>query len=157
MKRETLMLRLAVIALVLPPLVIGIFFLPQLAADATGHRVAGQVYLAVGALYAAMVPYGAVLWQALRLLSLIDRNAAFSSASVAALGRIKCGAVLVGAGFAATLPVFYYIADIEDAPGVMVLGLAFAAAPFVIAVFAAVLQTFLRHAVALKSEVDLTV
>lgn len=157
MKRETLLLRLAVIALALPPIVLGAFFLPQLAADAAGHPVAGSSFVAVGALYAAMVPYGAVLWQSLRRLSLIDRDAAFSTDSVTALRRIKCAALLVGAGFAATLPTFYYIADIDDAPGVMAIGLAFAGAPFLVAVFAALLQTLLAHAVALKSEVDLTV
>jgi len=55
------------------------------------------------------------------------------------------------------LPYIYLVADRDDAPGVMLLGLVFTCAPIVIAVFAAVLQTLLHHAIQIKSENDLTV
>jgi len=55
------------------------------------------------------------------------------------------------------LPLFYQIADEEDAPGVIVIGLIIPCVSFVVAVFAAVLQKLLRNAVDMKSENDLTV
>lgn len=103
------------------------------------------------------VPFFVALFQTLRLLNLVDRNKAFSTSSVTALGRIKYCAIAFGGLYAICLPLFYIMAQVEDAPGLMVIGLVMTFAPMVIAVFAAVLQRLLRSAIAIKSENELTV
>ena len=55
------------------------------------------------------------------------------------------------------LPLFYLFAEIDDAPGVIFIGLVVPFASMVIAVFAAVLQRLLQEAIDIKSENDLTV
>lgn len=55
------------------------------------------------------------------------------------------------------MPVFYLMAEIDDAPGIIVIGLIIIFASMVIAVFAAVLQKLLKEAIDIKSENDLTV
>jgi len=65
--------------------------------------------------------------------------------------------LLISACYAVGLPVIYHLADQDDAPGLMAIGLVFTFAPCVIAVFAAVLQRLITSAIALKSENDLTV
>lgn len=55
------------------------------------------------------------------------------------------------------MPVFYLMAEIDDAPGIIVIGLVIIFASMVIAVFAAVLQKLLKEAIDIKSENDLTV
>lgn len=109
------------------------------------------------AMYAAAVPFFVALYHTLKLLELIDTSKAFSQKSIAALQHIKYCAAIVAVLFTLGLPYFYNVAQIEDAPGVMVVGLLFAGAPLVIAVFAAVLQELLRSAIAIKNENDLTV
>jgi hypothetical protein len=55
------------------------------------------------------------------------------------------------------MPLFYLVADKDDAPGIIVIGMIIIFASMVIAVFAAVLQKLLKEAIDIKSENDLTV
>ena len=55
------------------------------------------------------------------------------------------------------LPFVYIIAEWDDAPGLILIGLVIIGASMVIAVFAAVLQRLLQEAIDIKSENDLTV
>ena len=59
--------------------------------------------------------------------------------------------------YAAGMPILFQIADADDAPGLVLMGMVIVCAPIVIAVFAAVLQRLLQSAIAIKSENDLTV
>ncbi|SFB51709.1 Protein of unknown function [Cohnella sp. OV330] len=108
-------------------------------------------------MYASAIPFFAALVQSLRLLSYIDKNTAFSELSVKALKIIKYCGVAIGILYAACLPFLFQIADKDDAPGVLAIGLVVAFASFVIAVFAAVLQKLLQNAIDIKSENDLTI
>lgn len=108
-------------------------------------------------MYLTAVPFFAALYQTLKLLSYIDLNRAFSVASVTALKHIKYCAFAVSALYALGMPYIYIMAEQEDAPGVLVIGLVFAGTSLMIAVFAAVLEKLLQSAIAMKSENDLTV
>lgn len=108
-------------------------------------------------LAATIIPFFIALYQTLRLLTYIDNDTAFSAKSITALRRIKYCALIFSALYVACLPPFYIFAEDDDAPGVVVIGMAMAFAPIVIAVFAAVLQKLLENAIAIKSENELTV
>jgi hypothetical protein len=106
---------------------------------------------------ATVVPFFTALYQTWKLLNYVDKNDAFSQKSVTALKKIKYSALVFSGLYLAFSPVAYYVAQKEDAPGLMVIGLIMAFAPMVIAVFAAVLQLLLKNAMEIKSENDLTV
>jgi hypothetical protein len=108
-------------------------------------------------MYVTAVPFFIALFYGFKLLSYIDKNTAFSQASVNALKYIKYCAFAISIIYAAGLPYIFYVADKDDAPGVVLIGLIFASAPMVIAVFAAVLQKLLQNAIDIKSENELTV
>ena len=55
------------------------------------------------------------------------------------------------------LPFVYILAEVDDAPGLILVGMVMVFAPLVIAVFAAVLQRLLKEAIDIKSENDLIV
>ncbi len=55
------------------------------------------------------------------------------------------------------MPLFYLVAERDDAPGIIIIGMIIIFASMVIAVFAAVLQRLLKDAIDIKSENDLTV
>ena len=55
------------------------------------------------------------------------------------------------------MPLIYYAAEVDDAPGLILIGMVIIFASFVVAVFAAVLQKLLKNAIDIKSENDLTV
>ena len=106
----------------------------------------------------AAVCFWGTLIQALKLLGYIDKGNAFSEVSVTALKKIKQWAMGVGMIFTVVgLPYLYYLADIGDAPGLVVIGLVLTCVPYIISVFAALLQRLLREAVQMKVENELTI
>ena len=115
------------------------------------------VVLIIIGLYVTAVPFFVALWQTLKLLKYIDRNIAFSDVSVKALKHIKQCAIIIAVLYVAGVPLLIPIAEADDAPGLVVIGMIIACAPIVVAVFAAVLQRLLRNAIDIKSENDLTV
>jgi hypothetical protein len=152
-RRSTMFLRGAVALIGLVVLALCVFALPAgiRSADAGMYRP-----LVIG-MYISAIPFFAGIYQTLKLLGYIDQNKAFSPASVMALKKIKYYAMAISAFYAAGLPYIYIVAEKDDAPGVMMLGLVLAGASFVIATFAAVLQKLLREAIDMKSENELTV
>lgn len=159
MKRETLLLKMAVFLIGIPVLALCIFWLPWFANEAAEHypKLAYLQYPTLIGVYVTAIAFFVALYMALRLLSYIDKNEAFSDLSVRALKNIKYCAIIISGMYVIGMPLFYLMADLDDAPGIIVIGLVFIFASFVIAVFAAVLQKLLKNAIDIKSENDLTV
>jgi len=160
MKRgSTNFLKIAVILLGIPILALCIFVLPILVKDAaeSNSEFIYALYGVVSTMYISAIPYFVALYQAFKLLSYIDKNKAFSEISVKAIKNIKYCAITISGLYVIALPFFFIFAELDDAPGVILVGMLFIFAPMVIAVFAAVLQKLLQEAITIKSENDLTV
>ncbi|WP_205623428.1 DUF2975 domain-containing protein [Desulfosporosinus sp. HMP52] len=159
MKRETLFLKLVVILMSLPVLALCIFVLPEIAeffAELNPTLAYLQYPFLIG-LYVTAIVFFVALYQALRLLSFIDNNQAFSELSVKALKNIKYCAVTISSLYVVFMPLIYLMAEVDDAPGMIVIGMVIIFGCSVVAVFAAVLQKLLKSAIEIKSENDLTV
>ena len=163
MKRSsTLFLKVAVVFIGLPVLALCLFLLPQIANEANeavkkGSDLAFVVYGILMIMYLSAVPFYIALYQSFNLLSYIDKNQAFSELSVKALWKIKRCALTMSGMYVVALPFVYILAEVDDAPGLILLGMVLVFAPLVIAVFAAVLQRLLQEAIEIKSENDLIV
>ncbi|MFP3887832.1 DUF2975 domain-containing protein [Priestia filamentosa] len=160
MKRgSTLFLKIAVILMGIPVLALCIFLVPEVGSYAAElyPDMAYIKYLIFIDLYAAAIPFYIALYQAFKLLSYIDKNKAFSTISVKALKNIKYCAITISILYVVGMPLLYLIAEKDDAPGIILIGLVIIFASMVIAVFAAVLQKLLKEAIDIKSENDLTV
>lgn len=152
-KGSTIILRGVVILIGLVVLALCIIALPAgISSDSTGYY--RPILLG---LYIPALPFFFALYQSLKLLDYIDKNKAFSKASVSALGKIKYCALIISALFTAGQPYIFYAADRDDAPGVALIGFVIIGASFVIATFAGVLQKLLQNAMDIKKENDLTV
>lgn len=159
MKKETLLLKLAIIALTVPILAICIFLVPRLATGITNEYPVLMIfkYPFILAVYATAIAFFVILYQAFRILALIEANQAFSIQSRLAIQRIKFAALSIAVIYGITIPLFYYVADHEDAPGILVIGLVLVFAALVVAAFAGVLQKLVANALEIKAEMDLTV
>jgi len=160
MKRgTTLFLKIAVILIGIPVLALCLFLVPEMASVAAKLLPAfAAIKFFVFIIFdGAAIPFYFALYQAFRLLTYIDQNKAFSELSVTALKKIKYCAITISGLHVLALPLFYLFAEVDDAPGVIFLGLVVPFASIVIAVFAAVLQRLLQEAIDIKSENDLTV
>ena len=158
-KGTTLFLKIAVILMGLPILAICLFVVPDIGLYATElyPEFTYLKYLVWLVMYGAAIPYYLALYQSMKLLTYIDYNKAFSQRSVDALKHIKFCAIAISVIYVVGLPLFYLIAERDDAPGLIVINMVLIFASMVIAVFAAVLQKLLQEAINIKEENDLTV
>jgi hypothetical protein len=155
---STFILKAAIVIIAIPVVVLGVYGLPQFVKEAAEVPIpAGWVYPAIGGMYAAGIPFFCALHRAFLLLVHIDRKEAFSEASVRAIRQIQFCAFAICILYASISPFLYLMAQRLDAPGILAIGLTVIFASFIIAVFAAVLQTLLRQAIEIKMENDLTV
>lgn len=146
---STLFLKIFVILIGIPVLALCIFWVPGF----VGYL---PVPIILG-VYATAISYFFALYQALKLLSYIDKNKAFSELSVKTLKNIKYCAVTISIIYTVLIPFLFPIADADDAPGLVGFPIIIVFGSIVIAVFAAVLQRLLKEAIDIKSENDLTV
>lgn len=160
MKRvSTNFLRFTTILFGIGVLALCIFALPHIYKGGSREfpDASGSIFVITGILYVTAIPFFIALWQTLKLLRLIDKNAAFSTLSVDALRKIKYCSLAMTLLYLGCVPFLIPIAEIDDAPGLIPIGVVFACFPIVIAVFATVLERLLQNAIDIKSENDLTV
>lgn len=153
MKREALLLKSFVLLLAVPVLALCIFVLPVGLKDDGG---VGYQPIILG-MYVSAIPFFIALYQTIKLLGLIEAAKAFSMQSVEALKYIKYCALVISGLYGLGMPYIFYVADKDDAPGVVLLGFVIVFASFAIATAAAVFQKLVHHAVEIQSENDLTV
>ena len=154
---STLFLKIAVFLIGTPVLALCIFGLSWLANNPVNPDYAHILYPIVIGMYVSVIPFFIALYQAFKLLSYIDKNQAFSELSVKALKNIKFCAMTISGLYVVILPFVYIVAELDDAPGLIIIGMVPIFASMVIAVFAAVLQRLLQEAIDIKSENDLIV
>lgn len=158
MKRgSTLFLKMAVFLIGTPVLALCVFGVFWLVKNPANPDYAHMLYPIVVGMYGSVIPFILALYQAFKLLSYIDKNQAFSELSVKALKNIKICAITISGLYVVILPFVFLVADLDDAPGLILIGMVPIFAAMVISVFAAVLQRLLQEAIDIKSENDLTV
>jgi hypothetical protein len=150
---STWFLKTTVVLIGITVLAICVFALPP---AISSDELEGYRLILIG-LYVPALPFFFALYQALKLLNYIDQNKAFSELSIRALKNIKYCAITISVMYAAGMPYIFRVADRDDAPGVVALGLVIVFASIVIATFAAVLQKLIQSGLDLKSENELTV
>ncbi|MEC1177379.1 DUF2975 domain-containing protein [Metasolibacillus meyeri] len=159
MKKQTLFLKAALLILALPVLALCLIGFPMLVMNMTknGWELASVMYGIVALLYGTALAYFMALYQALKLLNFIDDHSAFSYDSVIALKKIKWSAFTITGLYVISMPLLYIVAEYDDAPGIILIGLVLGATALVVGVFAAVLQQLLTNAIDMKNENDLTI
>lgn len=158
-KGGTIFLRLALVLMALAALALCIFAFPEMWKSFTFED---QKFIRPGraiiiGMYLSAVPFLLALRESWKLLGYIDKNIAFSELSIKALCNIKYCAIVISIFMAGASPFFYMFAQLDDAPGVVVISMGFVGAALVVAVFAALLQRLLRSAIDMKKENELTV
>lgn len=158
MKRVSTLFLKGIILLIAIVVLVGMLWFPQ-----TEGRAANLDLISIYAdpfiiyVYIASAPFFIGLYQAFKLLNLIEDNKAFSQGAVNALKNIKFASLSL-IGFI-TLALFYirFVALGDDSAGPTTLGICTIVALAVIATAATVFQKLFQNAVNIKSENDLTV
>jgi len=148
-KYSTTFLKIAVTLIGIPVLALCIFWVPGFVGYIDFPIIIG--------VYISALTFFFALYQAIKLLTYIDKNKAFSELSVKALKNIKYCANTISIIYLVIVPFIFPIADADDAPGLVAFPLIIIFGAMVIAVFAAVLQRLLHDAIEMKSENELTI
>lgn len=159
---STLLLKMAVILMGIPPLALAILLWFEIGGTAFKEAVTGATlgYIVLAILLlmtVSLIPYLAALSQSFKLLHYIDISKAFSELSVAALKKIKKSALVISGIYVLALPLVAMVAEWDDAPGLIIIGMLPIFAAVVISIFAAVLERLLKEAIEIKTENELTV
>ncbi|MBN3524662.1 DUF2975 domain-containing protein [Paenibacillus apiarius] len=157
LRRKTAILKLAIAIIGITALILCIFWLPGFATNraALNPDYAYLIYPVLIVVYTTAIPFYIALYHALKLLYYIDQKNAFSEFAVESLKHIKhC---------AATITILYLIGfaflgfQLVLHTSIAIVGVVIIIAASTVAIFAAVLQELLTHALEIKSENDLTV
>ncbi len=154
MKRgSTVLLKVIVYLIGIAVLAFCIFVLPNgvRTTDWDGYR---PILLGM---YVSAIPFFIGLYQGLKLINLIEKNKVFSLSSVKALQIIKYCGIAISILYGIGMPYILTVAQKDDAPGVVIIGLFFTFAPLLVAIIATILQRLLGNAISMKSENDLIV
>lgn len=107
--------------------------------------------------YIVSIPFFFGLYQAFKLLNLIDANNAFSQDAVNTLRNMKFSSLTLGGFIILAVIYIRFFLHGDDPAGPTMFGILTTFAAAVIATAAAVFQELLQNAVDIKSENDLTV
>lgn len=160
MRTGTWFLRIILGGLALLVIAVGLIPFPimlkEMFTHAPHHLNIVVVILGIG-IYLAIIGFLAAVFFAEQLLGVIDRNQAFSTSAVTCLTHLKWALVTVTAGVWLWLPFIFAATQLDDAPGLLLIGFVLAAAPLVLTVFIAILVRLWNAALRIKNENDLTI
>ncbi len=158
MKRGSTLFLKSVLLLIALGAIAGMIWFPQTEGRATNLDLI-SIYSDpfIIYIYIASIPFFVGVYQAFKLLNLIDANKAFSQAAVNTLKNIKFATLSLISFIALAMFYIRFAAGGDDPAGPTMLGILATFAATVIATAAAVFQKLLQNAVDIKSENDLTV
>ncbi len=156
-RSSTLFLKVVILLIAIGALA-GLIWFPQTEGRATNLDLISiyrDPFILYG--YLASIPFFVGLYQAFKLLNLIDADKAFSQDAVNTLKHMKFASLSL-IGFIAVAELYIrFFAHGDDPAGPTALGILASFAAIVIATAAAVFQKLLQNAVDIQSENDLTV
>ncbi|MBP3040984.1 DUF2975 domain-containing protein [Bacillaceae bacterium Marseille-Q3522] len=155
--RKVTFLKVIVIVIGIIVFSLCIFALPSLAEYSAemNPEYAYLKYPVLIGLYVTTLPFFFSLYQALKLLSLIENKNAFSESAVMTLNQIKYCAIAIVILYVIGMILLGIVNALH--PGIALIELVIIFTAFVISLFTDVLQELLKNALKLKTENDLTI
>ncbi|MGM0112093.1 DUF2975 domain-containing protein [Enterococcus sp. DIV0187] len=153
MKRKVNLLKLALIIISFLVIFVTVIFTFQFSSERKDVINSLLYYVVFGSVVLGF----RVLFLLNRILNFIKGAEAFSAKTLKVVSQIKKLILLVSIVFVGILPFFYRVADRQDAPGVMVIGLAFVSIPFTAFIFTQIVEELFKSATELKSDSELTI
>lgn len=157
MKAKTTFLKFILAGLVAFILFLSFLLTMGLLFSINEHSVFPEQVLASISLYLSAIASLLIIYYMYRMLGLVDNNTAFSAMSLVYVHAIFRLALMEFIVLTGTLPFVYFIADNDDAPGVMVIGLGMLIIPLAVATFVSIIEKLLKNAIELKLDSELTI
>lgn len=157
MKIKTIHLKIALI----PIFIFILFFIYILTLGLLSSYLDHDIYLIKVLFYLSLyITSGfAIVITALifKILTLIDKERAFTSQALKLISKIKNLFVAMTVVLSVSLPMLFYIVEVVKIPLLLIIGLAIVVSPIIIALFVATIEKLLYSIIQIKIENDLTV
>ena len=156
-KSSTTFLKFALL-IIATPILAGLLYFPQVEGRATNlnqFEIYSDPFIIY--IYIASISFFIGIYQAIKLLGLIEQNKAFTQAAVKRLRNMKLSALALMFFIIGALPVIFPFAQEDDVPGVVLIALVAILTSAVLATACAVFQKLFQNALDLKEENELTV
>ena len=146
MKLKALFLKAAVILIGILVTALLIFVLPLIAEDAAASslKMAYVLYAILTIMYISSAPFFALLFQIFKVLNYVQAEEFFSKPTLNALNKIKRYGYTISFLYLLALPLFYIVGEVDDAPGVILIGMFFLFASLVLSVSTDLFQNLLK-------------
>lgn len=155
MIKKTLVLRITL--LITAAILILFGFLMGIQLFTSEGEVYAVVYIAVAVVWIDMILGLFIVYALNKLLTLIDRDEIFSSHTLTIMNRVQKLTLSIAIVTIGLMPFFFTLAELDDAPGLVLFGAGIVFIPFAIHVLVVVLKETLSKAVSIKQENELTI
>ncbi|MCF7923473.1 MAG: DUF2975 domain-containing protein [Candidatus Izimaplasma sp.] len=105
------------------------------------------IFVILISVYLMAIPYILSLYHGYKLLVNIDSEKTYSDSTIKSLFFIQVSAFIIALLFLIDLPVVYIIANLDDAPGLILIGMGFVGVSLTIGVFAGLLKTIVNKTI----------
>lgn len=157
MKSHSLFLKTTTIGVCIVFGLFGLLFGTQLVTSESANPLDWQTTLLITVIFATLlsgIVIGSIIF---KLLTNVSKDQTFSDHSHRLVSYIRKVMIFLSISSFGILPKFYQMADADDAPGLMLLGLSLVFLPFAGLVLMNVLIKILEEAIRLKKNDELTV
>lgn len=138
--KSTLILKVTIIMIGMPVLAISLIGVYLLIQNPVNPKYAYLIYPILFVLYSSTIPFYIASYKAFKLLSYIDQGIPFSEKSHKALKHIKYCTSSFCLLYVLVLPIIFQLAQMDDAPGLVIVGMMPIFVAFILTVYTAVLQ-----------------
>lgn len=156
MKLKTRLLKLALVGLGAFLLVLATIFTMSLITEGTtGMSAIAWLFFAAVGLTAFFGLW--TLFYLYQIVDLIAKNNSFSERTLVLVAKVKHQILAAAISFCGILPFVAQVADLEDAPGLILVGMGPILLPFAAYLFSLIVEELFKNAISLKNEQDLTI
>lgn len=144
--RKTLFLKISLVFMYVPVVLITIFATPSLYFEAVKNNEINVYFVLpfVILMVSILIPSGLAVIETIKLFTNIEKGNYYSEKTIRGFNIIKACGIVAGILFMIMLPSVFYFAEMDDAPGLGLIGLVFVAAGIFIAIFASVMKDVVR-------------
>lgn len=122
-KRTILFFKLSIIVISITVLTICVSGFYFLANNPVNPDYGYMLYPIIIGMYTSVIPFYIAVYKSFTILSCIDKNKACSELSIKALKSIKYCAITISILYGVVMPFIYLLADKDDAPGAIIIGM----------------------------------
>ncbi|MBM7558411.1 DUF2975 domain-containing protein [Marinitoga litoralis] len=122
MKFKILYLKSFIIGIIIFTLIISIFVIPSLIKEGIAFYSKNIIISFFVGIYLSIIPFLYSNIQVIKIINNISKNILFSEDTIKSLNKIKKSSFVFCVIYIFLFPIFYYLGEIDDAPGMILLG-----------------------------------